>query len=430
MCLLNVRNRGKIMNKNKIIFCSLLLLIIVGCSHKKIELLKITQKSITLYPIVQNGKWGYIDKTGKIVIEPQFDYAYKFFEGLARVKVGDEKTGKYGYLDTIGRFVVNPQFDDAGEFSEGLSWVRIGNIETGKYGFINNNGKFVISPQFYKVSDFSEGFAAVVIYGKYYYINKRGEIVFPQRKYSHIRIGSEIKTNIIEQGFDDAGFFSEGLAAVKTGEKWGYIDKKSRFVINPQFDYANDFSDSLALVKISEKYGYINKHGIYVINPQFDYGGRIKHIPSFKELVIIQNRKSNNNGFVEGLSVVAVNDGEILKFGYINKSGKFIINPQFDNAGNFIEGLAAVKVNGKWGYIDKTGEFVINPTFDLVNDFYEGLAQVRTIDSLRLDNAKVKRTVLHYNISSEQVIERYKEKYVAKYGYIDKTGKYIWQPTR
>jgi len=37
------------------------------------------------------GKWGYIDKTGKIVIEPQFDDAYyNFHEGLASVGVGDK----------------------------------------------------------------------------------------------------------------------------------------------------------------------------------------------------------------------------------------------------------------------------------------------------------------------------------------------------
>jgi hypothetical protein len=47
------------------------------------------------------GKWGYIDKTGNIVIEPQFDSAHRFSAELAQVHVGD----KIGYIDKTGRYV-------------------------------------------------------------------------------------------------------------------------------------------------------------------------------------------------------------------------------------------------------------------------------------------------------------------------------------
>lgn len=57
------------------------------------------------------------------------------------------------------------------------------------------------------------------------------------------------------------------------------------------------------------------------------------------------------------------------------------IQPQFDDAGNFVEGLAPVRTgstfSGKWGYIDKTGKYVIKPEFDEANDFADGLAAVR-----------------------------------------------------
>jgi len=45
-------------------------------------------------------KWGYIDKTGKIVFEPQFDNAGYFSEGLAGVRIGK----KYGYIDKTGKW--------------------------------------------------------------------------------------------------------------------------------------------------------------------------------------------------------------------------------------------------------------------------------------------------------------------------------------
>ena len=95
------------------------------------------------------------------------------------------------------------------------------------------------------------------------------------------------------------------IAAVKFGDKWGYIDKSGKFIINPQFDDACDFSESgLAGVQLGDKWGYIDKTGKFIINPQFDYAY------PFSE---------------NGLARVILGD----KYGYIDKSGKFIINPQF-----------------------------------------------------------------------------------------------------
>lgn len=61
------------------------------------------KESSGLFPVYQNGKRGYIDKTGKIVINPQFDDARHFTEGLASVNIGD----KWGYIDKAGKIVWN-----------------------------------------------------------------------------------------------------------------------------------------------------------------------------------------------------------------------------------------------------------------------------------------------------------------------------------
>jgi hypothetical protein len=78
---------------------------------------------------------GYIDKTGKVVINPQFDNFGQFSEGLANVRIGH----KEGYIDKTGKFVINPQFDDVGPFSDGLAPIRIGY----KLGYIDKTGKIV-----------------------------------------------------------------------------------------------------------------------------------------------------------------------------------------------------------------------------------------------------------------------------------------------
>ena len=57
--------------------------------------------------ISENGS-GH--KTGEIVINPQFDYAGCFSEGLAVIRVGDQNTGKFGFIDKTGQMVIKPQF--------------------------------------------------------------------------------------------------------------------------------------------------------------------------------------------------------------------------------------------------------------------------------------------------------------------------------
>ncbi|MFB8790419.1 MAG: S-layer homology domain-containing protein [Potamolinea sp.] len=59
----------------------------------------------------------------------------------------------------------------------------------------------------------------------------------------------------IQPQFEQADAFSEGLARVKIGEKWGYIDNKGNLVIQPQVDEANSFSEGVALVRVSQNLG-------------------------------------------------------------------------------------------------------------------------------------------------------------------------------
>lgn len=202
-------------------------------------------EEIKLYPVMVDDKYGYIDETGKVVIEPQFDIAMPFSEGLA--PVSDYLLVNWGYIDKTGTFVIKPQFVLAEAFSDGLASVMIGN----KGGYIDKTGKFVINPQFDFAGKFSEGLAVVGFSGNFGdnfgYIDKTGRFV-------------------IKPQFEAAYNFNEGLAPVKTNRKWGYIDKTGQFVIKPQFDYAMPFSKDLACVIIDDKEGYIDKTGRFVFS--------------------------------------------------------------------------------------------------------------------------------------------------------------------
>jgi hypothetical protein len=187
-----------------------------------------------------NGKWGYIDKTGKEVIPLKYDHAGNFYEGLADVKLND----KWGYIDKTGKEVIPLKYDDAGNFDEGLAYVKM----NGKYGYIDKTGKEVTPFQYDGVGPFFQGLAPVRLNGKWGCIDKTGKEVIPLK-------------------YDEALYFSEGLAYVKLNGKYGYIDKTGKEVIPLKYDDAGNFDEGLAMVKLNGKWGYIDKTDKEVIPP-------------------------------------------------------------------------------------------------------------------------------------------------------------------
>ena len=65
-----------------------------------------------------------------------------------------------------------------------------------------------------------------------------------------------------------------------------------------------------------------------------------------------------------------------------------MIKPTFGDAREFKEGLAAIKVNGKFGYINKSGKIVIKPTFDEAREFESGLAAIKVGTSTAISTSQ------------------------------------------
>lgn len=129
-----------------------------------------------LFWIREEGRFGYIDARGDVVIPARFTTTYGFSEGLAAAKLD----GRMGYIDTRGAWVIPPQFAFTYGFSEGLAWTQ--REEGGKYGAIDCAGRWVIEPTFTEMPQpFSEGRAIVKIDGKYGYVDRTGQLVIPAR---------------------------------------------------------------------------------------------------------------------------------------------------------------------------------------------------------------------------------------------------------
>jgi hypothetical protein len=201
-----------------------------------------------------SGKWGFVDKSFKFVIEPKFDWAWDFSEERAEITIKNSS----GFIDTSGKIVVPPKYDMVWSFQDGFARVRR-DIEAGtfmtmegqqpkyryQYGFIDHEGNEVIAPQFEEATYFSEGYAMAVpsnfkLYG---IIDKQGHFVH-------------------EPEFEDAAEFHEGLAMACVKKKCGYVDTSGTWIIPPTLESAQEFWHGLARVSWKTgDYGYIDKTG-------------------------------------------------------------------------------------------------------------------------------------------------------------------------
>ena len=186
-------------SKQIILVCGFLLAAaIAGVQSQELESVK-----------CDDGKYGYRDKnTGKMVVPCKYDFAYSFYYGveLACVRLN----GKYGFIDKTGKEAIPLQYDNANPFKEGLAAVKL----DGKCGFIDNTGKVVIPFVFDDANSFSKGLAAVKSDSKYGYIVKSGKLVIP---YQNFTWASE--------------FSSSHTATVELDGKWGVIDINGDIVV-------------------------------------------------------------------------------------------------------------------------------------------------------------------------------------------------------
>lgn len=179
-----------------------------------------------LTPIERNGKYGFADNKGNIIIPCKWCAVNTFSEGLASVK---DANGKWGFIDKTGSIVLSYKWAGAGWFKEGLAGVKDKN---GKWGFIDRTGTLVLPCKWNNANYFSEGLAGVMdANGKFGFIDKTGSLVLPYE-------------------WNGAGSFNGGLANVANANNiWGYIDKAGKIVIPSKWNFADSFNnEGLAIV--------------------------------------------------------------------------------------------------------------------------------------------------------------------------------------
>ena len=129
------------------------------------------QTSTRLYPIVENNLYGFINETGKVVIQPQFYSIGNFSEGLAPARKG----GSYGYIDETGKYIIADKYDYAEPFDHGVAKVYVNGVPS----LIDKAGSLLFKSDFKSIESFgSHSYTVATTYsGKQALINKNGKFI-------------------------------------------------------------------------------------------------------------------------------------------------------------------------------------------------------------------------------------------------------------
>ncbi|WP_025692043.1 WG repeat-containing protein [Paenibacillus zanthoxyli] len=237
---------------------------------------------------------------------------------------------------------------------------------------------------------------------------------------------------------------------LKEGVLWGYIGDNGRTVIEPRFDYAEEFQENgLAVIQTEGHSGLINTAGKEVVKPVYVFIGSFEEgravasdsrgyfLIDEKGKPLTGRRYDYLNSLQEGRALFSKQTEGKYKYGYLDRDAREAIPAGYEDASDFKDGKALVKVqagefaligkkgevlhtyhypfvgnpgdgllayqaeeNGKYGYIDEEGKPVIKPQFTSALSFSEGRAVVN-------------------------IAENYKN----AYGLIDKNGTFVIQPS-
>ena len=327
------------------------------------------------FRILKDGRWGYIDASGKVLIAPRFARAADFSEGLAAVL--DGKT--FGYVDPAGAMVLVPPYPPERflhrPFLGGRAVVTVGQRD----GAIDRDGRLAIPARFDSIEDFSEGYALACDEEGCGWIDPAGRRRLGPAGMGGTPMRGGVATGWMAMGmgrkraflfrldagglpeeYEETGNHAEGLVPVRLDRLWGYADSQGRAAIPLQFAWAGDFSEGLAPARKDRvKCGYIDRTGGFAIGERF----------------------RECRPFAEGLARVDLGgESDAPRVGFIDRTGKVVIagpeaDPPFDTALDFVNGLAAVGQGGavatagpeaptgpRLGYVDRTGRYVWKPT--------------------------------------------------------------------
>lgn len=344
--------------------------------------------SIDLYMEIGEFYWASQQKKeaeewGNAIIEayPQEVRGYEFLMGVYEQR--EDYVACFDLADTLTKRKMNSPviseilsrieyyfyftggYEDTGICSGGLIPVAT----EGKWGYVTQNGGKAVPLTYAYAGPFSEGIAPVIDReGNAYFIDAEGNK-------KHVVLGVD---NVQQLGLMERGMFS-----LYDGAKWSFYNTEHEKVFG-DYDEVSSIGNGIAAVKENGKWHLVDRNGT-------DLTGKTYHAVAMDEkLVIFRNERLfvSNGEYYQMItsSGEVIGDGRYEdvhifgdttyaavkvngKWGFVDKDGNMVIEPQYEDARSFSNGLAAVMLNDLWGFIDSSGKVVIAPQFEKAWDF-------------------------------------------------------------
>lgn len=203
------------------------------------------------------GKNGYININQDTLIPFIYDYLGSFFNELATAKLN----GKFGFIDRKGKVIIPFQFETGSDFSKcGLARVSKNN----KYGFVDSTGKVIIPLEFEAIRDNeADEFVCSKKNGKWAFFSCEGKQLtgFDYDKITEVAYTDRINT-----------YFKKGLCLVQKNGKLGYINSAFKTIVPfGKFEILEPYQNYLAIVSKNDKYGVIDTLGNFVLPLEYDF---------------------------------------------------------------------------------------------------------------------------------------------------------------
>ena len=326
-------------------------------------------------PVKKDGLFGFIDENGNWIIPPKYkdvgcdsENHAAFADGLALVQSNENDL--FGFIDIKGTWIIEPKFSEALPFAPGTGFTAAKGEQEG-WGVINKLGNWVIEPRYENCSHIigDRYFKLDKDWTKlfYYFDAKDGKLLIDGCVYEKKRSLSEIAAGVDWLSCYDAATDDDSptlIQAIGTG-LWGFIDYNNTAdggVIYPRFKKAYPFSNGLALVQSGENelYGFINRTGEYVVRPEF------------KELFY-----STDGMFAKACSK---DNGQ---WGIINLKGEWVLDPIYTGSESIeIPYEECGTANGLRGYKNHSGKWIIKPLFLEIGSYEEnGMAVAKCAEN-------------------------------------------------
>jgi len=282
-----------------------------------------------------------IGRNGLPVKMEQFDKPGYFFEGVAKFK----KDGKYGFIDSTGTVVVEPKYITVSYCSEGLICVNQNN-KVEEFEFIDKKGTRAFDKTFYQAgtTSFQNGLSRVMISGKTCLIDRQGEIALNTPFSTVSGFGDSLLTVSQGKSFNDFGYanykgeivipgpyysatsFIGGYASVKNEDmKAGIINTKGEIIV--PFKYDATYNDL-------KKEG---RFGAYIGRNWFYFNEKGEKFTDVKVRVIMKSGAGKYSPY---------QDAKTEQWGYLNRDGSIAIPAQFEQCKPFNEnGIGIVQIS-------------------------------------------------------------------------------------